>query len=268
MMTIAILYICTGKYNQFFEGFYNSCEKNLLPKAVKSYYVWTDDDNLGEGKGNVNIIHKECAGFPADSLFRFEYFLQVEKELEKYDYIYFFNANAEVRQQVGEEFLPDETGLAMGLWYNQEKSWWNPWRIFDLPAFFTYERNKNSLAYIPPLGKNYKNFMGGVNGGRSKEYLEMIRTLAKNIRDDYDRGIVAIAHDQSHINAYMRSHECKIIPREYCWPEEWNADFSPKIVFRDKRVLGGVFIKGRNPSIWGKMKRNIKRIHHAISWYI
>lgn len=267
-MTIAILYICTGKYNQFFEGFYNSCEKNLLPKAEKSYYVWTDDDNLAEGKANVNIIHKECAGFPADSLFRFEYFLQVEKELEKYDYIYFFNANAEVRQQVGEEFLPDETGLAMGLWYNQEKPWWSPWRILDLPAFFCYERNKKSLAYIPPFEKDYKQFMGGLNGGRAKEYLEMIETLSRNIRTDYENGIIAIAHDQSHINAYMRTHQCKELPRELTWPEEWSASFEPKIVFRDKMKMGEPFVKGRNPSIWGKMKRNIKRINHAISWYI
>lgn len=268
-MKIALLYICTGIYNQFFEGFYKSSERFFLKdKSTKVYFVWTDDDSIGEGKDNVRVIHKECAGFPADSLFRFEYFLQVKDELKDYDYIYFFNANAEFKQPVGEEILPDETGLAMGLWYSQGKPWWNPWRLFDLPAFYAYERNKKSLAYIPPFGKDYKNFMGGLNGGRSKEYLEMIEKLAQNIRDDYDRGIIAIAHDQSHINAYMRNHTCKLIPKEYCWPEEWPASFEPKMVFRDKEMLGTAFMKGRNYTRSERVRRFFMRLKHAISWYI
>ncbi len=266
-MKIAVLYICTGAYNRFFEEFYASSEKFFLQgKAQKEYFVFTDDMNLSNAQ-NVHLIERKCQGFPADSLFRFEYFLQIEEQLRDFDYIYFFNANAEFRHPVNENLLPDETGLAMGLWYNQEKPWWNPWRILDLPAFFSYERNKKSLAYIPPFGKDYKHFMGGLNGGRTEMYLQMIKTLAKNIRDDYDRGIIAIAHDQSHINAYMRTHKCKIIPKEYCWPEEWPASFEPKIVFRDKMKMGEPFVKGRNPSAWGRAKRLAKRFKHALSWY-
>lgn len=267
-MRIAVLYICTGAYNRFFEGFYKSSEKYFLAdKAEKVYFVFTDDMSLS-GEQNVHLIERQCQGFPADSLFRFEMFVQVKEQLQAFDYVYFFNANAEFCQLVGEELLPDETGLAMGLWYNMEKPWWNLWRVFDLPAFFSYERNKKSLAYIPPFGKDYKHFMGGLNGGRTKEYLQMIETLSKNIRTDYDNGIIAIAHDQSHINAYMRTHKCKIIPREYCWPEEWPSSFEPKIVFRDKMKMGEPFVKGRNPSAWARAKRVMKEINHAISWYI
>ena len=102
-MTIAILYNCTGKYNQFFSGFYKSAEKYLLVDAEKHYFVWTDDDQLAVGHPDVHIYHKECAGFPADSLFRFEMFMQAEEQLKKYDYIYFINANALFLKPVGEE---------------------------------------------------------------------------------------------------------------------------------------------------------------------
>ena len=107
-MTIAILYICTGKYNQFFSGFYKSAEKYLLVDAEKHYFVWTDDDQLAVGHPDVHIYHKDCAGFPADSLFRFEMFMQAEEQLKKYDYIYFINANALFLKPVGEEILPDD----------------------------------------------------------------------------------------------------------------------------------------------------------------
>lgn len=267
-MKIAILYICTGAYNRFFEGFYASSEKFFLSGvAEKNYYVFTDDMTLSKAP-NVRLYEQKCQGFPADSLFRFEYYLRAKEEIMKHDYVYFFNANAEFRKPVSEEILPDETGLAMGLWYNQEKPWWSPWRILDLPAFFCYEHNKKSLAYIPPFGKNYKQFMGGLNGGRVKEYMEMIETLAKNIRIDYENGIVAVAHDQSHINAYMRTHQCKELPKEMCWPEEWPSSFEPQIVFRDKMKMGDPFVKGRNPSAWGRAKRLANRFKYALSWYL
>ena len=42
-MKIAILYICTGKYNLFFKDFYTSCEKYLLRefnKQVQNYEMF------------------------------------------------------------------------------------------------------------------------------------------------------------------------------------------------------------------------------------
>lgn len=261
-MKIAVLYICTGKYNQFFDGFYQSCEKFFLfGRAEKEYFVWTDDDTIGKGLSNVHVYHKECAGFPADSLFRFEIYLQAEDVLRTFDYIYFFNANAKFVASVNEELLPDATGLAMGVWGGKEAR--------RHPMFYSYERNRKSLAYIPPFGKNYKLFMGGLNGGRTKEYLEMCTTLAKNIRDDYSRGIIAIAHDQSHINAYLRIHPCKVINPEYCWPEEWKPEgFKPKIILRDKFRLDPVFQRGRKQSLIWKIKKSVTLLWNAIRWYI
>ena len=75
-MKIAILYICTGKYNVFFKDFYESCEKYFLANiAEKTYFVWTDDFTLSQEK-NVNLIEKKCEGFPLDSLLRFRMFMQ------------------------------------------------------------------------------------------------------------------------------------------------------------------------------------------------
>lgn len=89
-MNIALPYICTGRYNQFFKVFYESFEKYFLPFANKTYFIWTDDEYLADELSNVQIYHKECSGFPFNSLFRFEMFMQAESELKKIDYIYFF----------------------------------------------------------------------------------------------------------------------------------------------------------------------------------
>lgn len=259
-MKIAILYICTGKYNQFFSEFYHSAEKYLLKNHEKHYFVWSDQKDLGYYFSNVTTIYKECAGFPADSLFRFEIFLQVEKSLTKYDYIYFFNANTLFRDYVTEEeILPDHTGLAMGRWCGRRER--------QHPMFYPYERNRNSLAYVAPYEGNYIYFMGGLNGGRTKEYLTMIKTLAHNIRADYEIGIIAKFHDESHINAYLRNHPCKIISSSLNQPEEV-ASPEVKIIFREKTRIDPYFNKGRKFSKIAKIKKGINILFDIIRWYL
>ena len=140
---------------------------------------------------------------------------------------------------------------------------------FKHPAFYPYERNKRSLAYIAPFErKPYMYFMGGINGGTAKDYMNMIETLSKNIRQDYDNGIIACVHDESHINKYFRTHECKVLGSEYCMPEEWVADgFSPKIIFRDKVKVDKYFDKGRDHSFKGKLKKGWQILWRAVKWY-
>lgn len=261
-MKIAVLYICTGKYNQFFEGFYRSAEEYLLTDSQyqKEYFVWTDNMSLSNQR-NVHLIYKKSEGFPADSLFRFEMFMQAEEKLKEFDYIYFFNANALILRPVGEEILPDKSGLAMGIWPGKREK--------QHPMFFPYERNRKSLAYVAPYGKNYTYFMGGLNGGTTDAYLNMIRTLCHNIRDDYNRGIIAKVHDESHINAYMRTHKCKKLEANLCMPEEWvRENDNPKNIFRDKVKIDKYFNKGRNHSLYGRLQKGFKYFINIIRWYL
>ena len=257
---IGVLFICTGKYSQFFREFYFSSEKFFLPDFTKTYYVWTDDSSLERIGERIVLLYKKCEGFPLDSLFRFDMFVQASELLKREDYLFFFNSNAEFRSTVGPEFLPDDSGLIAALWPGK--------RLRQNPMFYPYERNKGSLAYIPPFDPPYHYYMGGLNGGVTDEYLNMSRQLSNNIRRDYEKGIVATVHDESHINAFFHKHKCKIISQEYCWPEEWESSFSPKIVFRDKVKLDPYFNKGRDRSIGGKIKKGLVIVKRAISWFI
>jgi len=75
--TIAILYICTGKYDVFWKQFYKSCRKRFIPDYSKDYYVFTDAEILyKEEQGNVHKIKQECLGWPFDTLMRFQMFLR------------------------------------------------------------------------------------------------------------------------------------------------------------------------------------------------
>ena len=97
----------------------------------------------------------------------------------------------------------------------------------------------------------------------------MIHTLSKNIRDDYNRGIIAKVHDESHINAYLRIHPCKKLDRMCCMPEEWIKDGEqPKIVFRNKVCVDSYFNKGRKFGVVARLKKGISMIWNAVRWYL
>lgn len=258
-MKVAILYICTGKYNQFFSGFYESAKKYFLVDAEKTFFVWTDDDSLGKGKTDVEIIHKECAGFPMDSLLRFESFLTVREEILKRDYVFFFNANTLFLQTIGDEILPDDTGLVAGVWEKNEKRW---------NCLKPYERRKNSTAYIPPFDGPYHYVGGFLNGGTTAVFVKMVEELAGNTRTDLENGIIAVVHDESHLNAYFHKHKGKCLPYALCRPEEWGIADANKIMLRDKVKLDSYFDKGRKHSFAAKIVKAFAMMWHAIRWYL
>ena len=254
-MRIAILYICTGKYACFFDDFYRSAEKYMLQGVDKRYFVFSDNTDLTQAK-NVTLIKRECKGFPMDSLMRFDMFLSIADELKGYDYTFFFNANMLFVAPVGEEILPKHLAAVIHPGYYNKPSWRYP-----------YERNKHSKAYIPAYEKNYRYYMGSFNGGKTEDYLQLSATCNKLIHEDMANGIIARFHDESHLNHYLRSHECLALSPSYAYIENKNMPFEPKIIIRDKTQIDSYFDKGRNHSLMSMALKAVRILWGGLKWY-
>ena len=225
---VAILYICTGKYVAFWEAFYRSYEKYFLKKSHVEYFVFTDADELYAEKENDRIhrIRQENLGWPGNTLFRFKMFLRIEEVLATFDYSFFFNANIVCRQEVTEEeFLPVQQELLVVLhpgYYNRHR--------WQLP----YERRTVSSAHIPYGAGRYYVY-GAVNGGKTAAYLKMCHILQDEIQRDYDQGIIAKWHDESHLNHYIwQAESYKLLTPSYAYPEEYHLPYEAKIQILDK----------------------------------
>jgi len=253
-MKIAILYICTGRYAQFFDGFYESAEKFLLPGMEKRYFVFTDQEQLTTAE-NVELLIRPCRGFPEDSLFRFDRFLEIKDKLKDYDYTFFFNANMRFVAPVGEELLEERLTAVLHPGYYDKPAWRYP-----------YERNKQSKAYIPAHEGNYNYYMGSLNGGRTADYLALAETCSRHIHEDWDKGIVACYHDESHLNHYLREHNCKPLSPAYAYIEGKDLPFEPKILLIDKTRLDPYFNKGRDFSLWSRLKKGLGIVASATFW--
>ncbi len=231
METIAILYIAIGKYDRFWESFHTSCERYFLHGLPKTYYVFTDSNRL-KNSDNVVVSRVNDEGWPGNTLHRFRFFLQQEKQLRKHDFCFFFNANARILKPViPAEVIPthDEEDL-VGL----------SWRLNNGQSVkeFPYERNPRSAAYIPEnMGSIY--YQGGFFGGRTGAVMDLIRTLDQWIDQDDALNMTAINNDESHLNRYLLDKHPKCLGLHYGRPQEWMEPTDPSVVFIQKEhVLG------------------------------
>ena len=83
---------------------------------------------------------------------------------------------------------------------------------------YTYERNPKSTAYIP-YGEGKYYVMGALNGGISNIYLKMCEELSRNIQIDLKNNIIALWHDESHLNKYIVDKNFLIMECNYLYPE-------------------------------------------------
>jgi len=247
MKTIGIFYICTGRYNIFWEGFFESSEKFFLAKSGydKHYFVFTDASTLPyEDNHRVRKIYQEQLEWPHITLSRFKIFQKALPELSNVHYIYFFNANMVFVNHVGTEILPE---------MRQEYTFLlHPYFIDKPVEEYPYERNPRSLAYIPKeIGKYY--FQGALNGGIAKSYLNMVNELRRRVDEDMTNDVMAVWHDESHLNKYAVEHEAEIKPLSpaYGYPEGWNLPFDKRIISLDKGKYGGhAFLRNQNVKRW------------------
>ena len=240
---IGILYICTGKYDLFWKDFYLSAEKFFVPSHEKTYFVFTDAEEIyAEDNPHVKKIYQKPLSWPYSTLMRYEMFSNIRSQLEECEYIFFFNANIIFLDQIDDYILPDDDydGLVAVI----HPFFWDKPMVYG----FSYERDKRSTAAIEwGDGKFY--VLGGINGGKKDAYLQLIDTIKKNIEIDLKNDIIALWHDESHFNRYILDKNPLILNPSFGYPEEYNLPFTPIISIIDKSTYGGQdFLREQAPA--------------------
>ena len=254
MKTVALLYLCMGKYRVFWKDFYLSSERYFLPECEKFYYVFTDAPRIfGEEDRHVRRIPQEDLGWPDNTLLRFHLFDSQREALGRYDYLFFLNANCLFVAEIpARDFLPEEEELLLvehPIFYDKP------------PDAFSYERDPASRACIP-LGEGRHYVSGGVNGGKAAAYLAMAAELKARIDQDKANGIVALWHDESHLNRYAYEHgNYRLLSPGYFYPEGWDGPFPPRILAREKTIYFNVDkLKGHRVDPKHKLKHLLRRL--------
>lgn len=257
-MKIAVIYICTGPYGIFWNGFYTSAVKYFLPGFEKHFFVFTD--NEGIAGPDITVIHRKSSGFPMDSLLRFEMFCSLKESLREFDMVFYFNSNMVFLNDVNEEIIPSHGKTLVGLVH--------PGYYSKSPVWFPYERNRNSKAMIRAKRGRMRYYAGGLIGGTKRDFIQLSETCSDWVRCDLSEGIIARFHDESHLNRYMAGRDIHELDPGFAYPEGWHIPFVPKILLIDKVKAGGdYFRKQKQYPLPSRIIRKILRLIDGAIWY-
>jgi len=153
-------------------------------------------------------------------LMRYHAFVKAKDVLSAMDYLYYCDADMRFEGTVGEEVLGELVATKHPGFYDK------PYSFFSQ----SYEHRPESAAYMPPgYGKAY--YAGGFNGGRAGRFLEMSEQIKGWVDQDAAKGIVAVWHDESHLQRYMTGNQPSVeLSPAYCYQEELNMPFERKLV--------------------------------------
>jgi len=204
-MRICILTIATNKYIQFVEELYNNLAEHFLTDHELHCILFTDHEV--ETSDNVTVCKIDHEPWPMPTLKRYNYFMQMKDFISSFDYCFYFDVDMKLVEDVKEEVLGDLVATR------------HPGQSFMGIMNCSYDRNPKSLAYIPyGEGNNY--YAGGFNGGRTKNFLEMSEIIADRVNRDLENGVIALWHDESHLNRYLVDNPPTVeLDPSYCYPE-------------------------------------------------
>ena len=219
MNKVGLLIIATNKYIQFLQPLIESADSYFLPNQDITYFVFTNQNIDIKSNRNIVKIDVEHKDWPWMTLGRYKIFSDNSNILSKMDYIFYSDVDMRFVFEVGDEILSDRVATQHPGYYDRRG---------------TPETNPLSLACVFPY-EQMQYFAGGFNGGTSKEYLKMAHKISNDIDVDCSRNIIAIWHDESHMNRYFIDNKpTLILSPSYCYGESMNIPFEKKLLALDK----------------------------------
>ncbi|MFA5085966.1 MAG: hypothetical protein WC482_06340 [Candidatus Omnitrophota bacterium] len=199
--SIAVIFIGTGRYIEYFPSFYKTNIKFFLPHTKKTFFVLTDrvDYSYPGKKEDIVPVLIESSRWPLPTLFRFKYINRISGQLKGFSHIIFVDADMEAASSITEEEFFCHNRPLFGVQH--------PCHINRIG---TFESNSGSLACVSAGSDLSTYWQGCFWGGQTEEVLKMSKELERRIDDDLSRGIIAVWHDESHLNKYFIENKNKV----------------------------------------------------------
>lgn len=206
-MKVGILLIATNQYVSFLQPLINSADKFLFSgeDLELEYIIFTNSPSLElTSTRKINVINVEHKPWPMMTLLRYHLFLEHKEILLKNDYLYYCDVDMLFINYVqSTEIIGDLVSTIGGFEAGRGTPETNP-------ISTAYISEKETLTY----------YMGGFNGGKSQNFLQMSSSISNNIDKDLKKEFIATWHDESHLNRYLLDNKpTKVISPPFCVPE-------------------------------------------------
>lgn len=224
---VAIVFIGTNKYADFFPKWKESVDKHFLNDCEKTILAFSDEEKDYFLKDDVLLLKVPSVTWPLASLFRYKFvndFLKTHDTADSFDYIFYLDSDLFPYSTVTLKDIVNENKDLVGVHH--------PGNHQD-PLWHTLESNESSNAFVAnglvAYGPEAVYHQGCLWGGTLERVTEMITTLDERIDDDISRGVMAVWYDESHMNWYFLNHldEVNTLPFNFAFPENgsWSKDY-------------------------------------------
>ncbi len=205
---IALLFLCLGKDNDFFNEIHSSFEKFFLPKLEKHYFVFTDEIKRYRTSKHVYPFDVHSLPEPLNEVLKIHHFLSKEDLYNGYDYMAMVDTKYFVSQKINDKDLLPRSIL------NERFSFLIDHRFDNLHIEeYPYERNHESKAFVNyNRGKYY--ISDSLVVGEASAFLDMCHELDDNILADLNNNYICKDVIQTHLNKYIVNIvDCRYIDR-------------------------------------------------------
>ncbi len=238
---VVVLTVATNLYIDYWKQMVQSAEQHLAPGSDLTFYVFTDQPDEARQFGNTLIrsnvvpIVIPSLGWPEATLLRYELFRdswhlimgEVVIHLDA-DMLFVSDTylNPDPAEWLGGIALVRHPGFRRPRFSRLPKLYlaaplllvWDLKRWLRLGGLGDWEVSQDSLAYVPRK-RRHTYVCGGTWMGLREPLGVMINELADRTRRDLQRGVVAIWHDESHLNWFASTHAHELLDSEKCYAE-------------------------------------------------
>lgn len=200
-LTIGLLLISTGQYDQFLQPLIDSVNRHFFPDDDIIIYLFGDKEKYSfklPARISIIVTQIKHEPWPAGTLFRYKHFDNASRKMEFTNYLFYLDADMILVGDVTDEILFKDGDKADII-------------VTRHPGFYnnsdwgSHNCSEWSKAYLRP-DERHRYVAGGFQGGETGRFLEMVEILAHNIDDDYKRGVIAEHNDENHINWFVNKH--------------------------------------------------------------
>ncbi len=210
---VAILFIGSRAYLDFFPRYYRSLKTFFLRQTDKTFFVFTDRtrDRFLQGNSDIHVVGIEHLPFPLINMLKFQIVNKAQETLMGFSHVVFIDADTYAISEVSEEeFFAHPQPLFALEHYKSSSS-----KPADL-----FETNRASLAAVEHGDDVSIYWQSCFWGGTAASFLEATRVLEGRTQVDIDNGVIARWWDESFLNKYLveNKHLVHTFPPYYCWP--------------------------------------------------
>lgn len=240
----------TGPYTGYAQSLARSLDQFAFPGSRVRMIVFTDDPASFHGTPStlqrIELLTVDAPSrkWPDATIKRFGDYAR-NRDVFRADLLMFLDADMLAVSEFGPELNPQRwsTGVALVLhpgFYEipqpslARRAYWKL-RGRKITLQGAWETSPRSLAYIEPKRRRWY-VCGGVWMGLAEQALALCQELSDRIERDEEEGVLAVWHDESHLNWWATTHAPTLLTPEYCYVE--NSDnlsgLQSRIVALDK----------------------------------